>query len=91
MSYKLHKLAESGLNVQGVPMGLVNWMCLNRSKTAPLGLDRTDITLIPVCDASRISSGFVSPVLWADLALSRPRTFGNRGFLTINLYNWRRH
>ncbi len=103
MSWKLQKLVEPGLNVQGVPMGLVNYMCLNRTKTLPRYRDSAELVSAPrACTPGQrrmrerepdwlTHSGFGSPILWADLALARPGVFEAARFLTINWFDWRRH
>ncbi len=92
MTYKLHKLNQGGVNAQGVPLGLVNYMCLNRRASMPRR-KRCTYELTEVPNLSRYSGVDIwrSPVLWADLALTQRGKFGGQGFVTINRFEWRRH
>ena len=100
--YKLHSLNQGGTNVQGVPMGLVNWMCYNRAQTRT-HQQQTETVPELVVVAPRRRRGqrrirklygtpaWLSAVLWADLALTLQGAARLRGFLTINELDWRAH
>ena len=54
MTYKLHKLNQGGTNAQGVPLGLVNWMCLNRLRTPRHNLQSTSLAeILPVLELGK--------------------------------------
>ncbi len=105
--YKLHKLNQGGTNAQGVPLGLVNWMCLNRLQTMPKRDKLHDEHFNAATDAPGVlsrpqrrlrarepamfRSWYQHYVLWADLALARRDEFKNPGLATFNVRAWRRH
>ncbi len=85
--YKLHSLSTGSTNTQGVPLGLVNWMCLNRIQGPVIESEPIQIAGPP-----DLTFGYqLSVILWADLALTIRGVSGMKGFLTINALDWRRH
>ena len=94
MSYKLHKLASGGLNAQGVPMGLVNYMCMNRNQKVSNRHDGVwvpEVRVRPPRFRHLDMQARGAPILWADLSLTRRDKPPIRGFLTINRFEWERH
>jgi hypothetical protein len=80
----IRPLAQGGRNSQGVPIGLVNYMNLNRSQHMPeeplLHYD-TEGGTEPLIE-----------VVWNQLALSRPEEPNRvRGFFTMYLDTWRNY
>ncbi len=79
-------LSRGGFNCQGVPLGLVNYMNLNRSRRLPKA---------PVVHTDLM--GGLIPVLWDRLALTPMRSIvqpwwgATRGFFTIYADSWRRY
>ena len=86
-------LSSGGSNDQGVPLGLVNWMCLNRLPH----VDKHDLvsrkartTRVPrPLQAGTLMLGIwsISPTIWKGLALSKRGEFGNRGLVDIAIDN----
>ena len=75
-------LSKGGFNCQGVPLGLVNYMNLNRSQCMPS---------TPV-EHMDLETGTLVPVVWELLALTPPRpNFGTKGFFTMYLDSWQRY
>ncbi|KKN65463.1 hypothetical protein LCGC14_0481830 [marine sediment metagenome] len=107
MTYKLHKLNQNGTNAQGVPLGLVNWMCLNRLHTMPKRDKLRDKHFTVPTEAPKVLSipqrrlrerepamfykMYHYYMLWADLALAKRGEFKNEGLITFNTREWRRH
>jgi hypothetical protein len=74
-------LSKGGHNCQGVPLGLVNYMNLNRSKSMP------NEPIQHLAD-----NGSLVSVLWDCLSLTLPEPrFGSRGFFTMYTDTWSRY
>ncbi len=106
MSYKIGLLAQGGRNAQGVPLGLVNYMCYNRMQVQ----DNThrwqgehSLTRHLVVDPPRKrvgtaikrgiygERGWASAILWRALSLTPQEATVIRGFVTINRLDWRKN
>lgn len=99
MSYKLAELCKPGLNAQGVPMGLVNYMLHNRcditrligearaSNSRPIAIQQT----IPPQRTRHAHTTWRSAIMWKGLSLTRANNFAARGFLDITYRDWQNH
>lgn len=79
----IQPLSQGGTNAQGVPIGMVNYMNLNRAKNIPED---------PLMHFDLEGSTKLVEVVWNNLSLTKPTEPNRvRGFFTMYLDTWRNY